>query len=432
MATAGNDGGRRGAALSARAVLAAYRRAFSGLPRPVWLLAVATLVHRSGTMVLPFLTLYLTGPVGMSAERAGLAFGLYGAGSLLGTWLGGWLSDRLGSLPVQTGSLLAAGVGFYVLGRVRGEVAIFVTLFVVALVADVFRPANGVAFAERTAPAQRSRAFALRRLAINLGMTVGPAVGGFLAQVDYLWLFVADGATCVAAALLLVGFFGRAATLTPRLSEARRPAAAVAPLRDRSFLLFLLGIGLFSAVFVQFLAALPLALRDGYGMQEHQIGLVFAVNTVLIVLFEMVLTDRLSAVAPLRAVAWGGLAVGLGFGLVPFGDRASFAVLVIAVVTLGEMLALPQAESWATSRAGSGAQGRYLALFGVAFAAALTAGPAAGTWIYGRLGPRILWTACAAAGAVVWLAFSALSRRDSAAPRAPETRPDRRDAAAER
>lgn len=429
MAPAGQDerrdGGRGGTARGGGAVVAAYRQAFSGLSRQVWLLAVATLVHRSGTMVIPFLTLYLTGPVGMSAERAGLAFGVFGLGSLLGTWLGGWLSDRLGSLPVQTASLVAAGAGFFVLGRLRGEVAIFLGLLAVAVLSDVFRPANAAAFAERTGAAERSRAFALRRLAINLGMTVGPAVGGFLAAVDYGWLFLADGATCVAAALLLLVFFGRAAALSPQLSEARGPAPAASPLRDRVFVLFLLGFGLLSAVFVQFLAAFPLALRDGYGMVEQQIGLVFAVNTVLIVLFEMVLTDRLSAAAPLRVVAWGGLAVGLGFGLVPFGDGLPFAVLVIAVVTLGEMLALPQAESWTATRAGQGAQGRYLALFGVAFAAALTAGPAAGTWIYGRLGPPVLWAACAVAGVVLWLGFSALARRDSAAPPAPERRPDR-------
>lgn len=398
------------------AVAHAYADAFRGLSPAVWLLALVTAVHRSGTMVLPFLTLYFTGPLGFTSERAAAAFAVFGLGSLAGTYAGGWLTDRFGSLPVQGWSLAAAGAGFVVLGRLPAGAALYAGLFVVAALVDAFRPANAVAFAEVATPANRSRAFALRRLAINLGMTIGPAVGGFLALHDYGWLFVADGATCVAAALLLVAVRRPlAAGVLAAVPAAGAPGAArERPGRDRTYVVFLLAVGVLAAVLFQFLAALPLAMRDAYGMSEDRIGLLFAVNTLLIILFEMVLTARLAAVPALRVVAWGALAMGVGYGLVPFGDGFGFAVLVMAVVTAGEMLALPQAESWAAGRAERGARGRYLGLFSFAFAAALTAGPAAGAWIYGRLGPPVLWGGCIAAGVVLWLVFEWLARREGA------------------
>jgi len=343
----------------AHSVGRAYHDAFSGLPRVVWTLGLTTFVHRSGTMVVPFLTLYLTGPRGFSAERAAFAFAVWGLGSLVGTYLGGWLTDRFGSLRIQVASLLASGAGLMVLGHLRQRSALLLGLFVVALLTDAFRPANSVAYAEHAPAAERSRAYAVRRLAINLGMTVGPAVGGFLARVDYGWLFVADGATCLLAAALLTLLFARRDRLQRGIAEARqRETPRRSPFDDRLFVLFLVASALLGAVLFQFLTTFPLAMRDAYGLTEDRIGLLFAVNTVLIILFEMVLTRRLQTVSPLRVVGWGALAVGLGYGLVPFGSSFAFAALAMAVLTWGEMLSLPQAEAWAASRADAASRGK--------------------------------------------------------------------------
>jgi predicted MFS family arabinose efflux permease len=366
-------------------------------------------------MVLPFLTLYLTGPRGFSAERAALAFAVWGLGSLVGTYAGGWLTDRLGSLRVQVASLVASGLSLLVLAQLRRPTVLLAGLFVVALLTDAFRPANSVAYAERASAAERSQAYAVRRLAINLGMTVGPAVGGFLARVDYAWLFVADGATCLAAAVLFVAVFARRHDSRRGVAEAARRPPPPSPLGDRLYVLFLLASTALGAVMFQFLTTFPLAMRDSYHLTEDRIGLLFAVNTVLIIVFEMVLTRRLRHVAPLRVVAWGALAVGLGYGMVPLGSTFAFAALAMAVLTWGEMLAFPQAEAWAASRADAANRGSYLGLYGLSFAAALTFGPAVGTWVYGRLGHGVTWAGCAVAGVVLWAAFTLLARRPDAA-----------------
>lgn len=396
-----------------RAVGAAYRQAFSGLPREVWLLSVAILVHRSGTMVLPFLALYLTGLLGVSVEMAGLGLGVWGLGAVVGTYLGGRLTDRFGSLAVQAGSLLTGGAGFLVLGHLDSAASLFAGLFVTASLVDAFRPANAVALAEHSPPRVRVRAYALRRQAINLGMTLGPVAGGFLARVDYGWLFVADGVTCLVAAVLLVLFFrGRPAV---EYEEEKAGGAAAVPERlpgkDGPFLVFLVLVAVLTAVAFQFLSALPLALRDSYGLDEARIGMVFAVNTLLILLLEMILMDRLAMVPPLKLVAWGALATGIGYGLVPFGSSFAFAALAMVVVTVGEMLSMPPAEAFVAGRAGVASRGRYMGLYNVSFAVALTAGPALGTWVYGRLGSTTLWIGCAMVGVALWFACQGLARR---------------------
>jgi predicted MFS family arabinose efflux permease len=404
-------GGFLGGAVAS--VAATYREAFSGLPPDVWRLSLVILVHRSGTMVLPFLALYLTGPLGTSVEMAGVALGTWGLGAVVGTYAGGRLTDRYGAFAVQAVSLVAGGAGFLVLGFLRTPASFFAGLLVTAACVDAFRPANAVALAEVAPPRLRSRAFALRRGAINLGMTLGPLAGGFLARVDYTWLFVVDGLTCLAAMGLLAVYFRRRSA-EERAAAGRAAAAppAPSPLRDRPFFAFLLLSAVLTAVLFQFLSAFPVALRDSYGLDESRIGLVFAVNTVLILAFEMVLMHRLAMVPPLRLVAWGGLFVGLGYGLVPFGADFAFAAVVIAVVTVGEMLGLPPAETYAASRVEGPGRGRYLGLFNLSHAVALTAGPAIGTWVYGRFGGSALWTACAVAGAAMWLGFAALERAE--------------------
>jgi predicted MFS family arabinose efflux permease len=181
-----------------------YRQAYSGLPREAWFLFAVNLVNSAGTMVIFFLTLYLTRRLGFTAVEAGRALSLYGVGALFGSYGGGWLSDRLGSTAVQKLSLVLSGSFLIILGQLRASAALFPAIFLFAVSNAALFPAN-IASMSRVCPAElRVKGFALNRLAGNLGVTIGPAVGGLLALRDYRLLFWADGATCLAAAALFI------------------------------------------------------------------------------------------------------------------------------------------------------------------------------------------------------------------------------------
>ncbi|HEV8375717.1 MAG TPA: MFS transporter, partial [Candidatus Polarisedimenticolia bacterium] len=303
-------------------IAGAYRRAFTGLPAPIWSLAIVAFVNRSGTMVVPFLILYLTQARGYSTAAAGRILGLYGLGSLAGSYLGGWLSDRILPRRVLLLSLTFGGIAFLVLGPLRSGAAIAAAVFGLSLVSEAFRPALATALAECSAPGERGRAFALSRLAVNLGMSVGPVLGGFLALHGYHWLFVVDGVTSLLAACVLAAFF-RGRTQKPLPHEAawsRGPS----PWKDRPFLLLALLMSLYGLVFFQLLGAFPLTLRDRFGMAENWIGLSLSVNTAIIVLFEMLLVHSLRHANPYRVIALGSLLMCTGFALLPLGSGRAF------------------------------------------------------------------------------------------------------------
>ncbi|MBI3798694.1 MAG: MFS transporter [Deltaproteobacteria bacterium] len=184
-----------------------YRQLFSGLPREVWSLSLVTVVHRSGTMVLPFLTLYLTTHHGFSAREAGGVLSLYGVGAIGGAYVGGWLSDRVGSISAQLTGLCLSAAGLAVLSSMRSPLSIIVIVLLWSIVVESIRPANAVALAELSPPEVQVRAFGLRRLGSNLGMSIGPAVGGVLAAYSYLWLFFVEASVSLLAAGLLWTLF---------------------------------------------------------------------------------------------------------------------------------------------------------------------------------------------------------------------------------
>ncbi len=397
-----------------RSILAAYREAFSGLNRAVWLLALTTLVNRSGTMVLPFLILYLTQQQGFEPTDAGKALGIYGLGGVLGSYLGGWLCDRMSPRRVMVGSLALAGVGFIVLGRLDARPAILVTIFLLAIVGEGFRPANGAAVATASPPELRNRAFALNRLAVNLGMSLGPTIGGFLAMVDYDWLFVVDGVTSLfAAAVLFVAFH----------AEDRKPVEATAvaepgrsPWRDRPFLVMMGLFFLLALITFQMASTFPLTLRDLYGFHEGRIGLVMAVNTVIIVLFEMVLVHRVGSRDPLKLVGIGGLLFGLGMALLPFGIGFAYAAFTVVIWTIGEMLAFPLSAGAVANRSDESNRGEYMGLYTLSFEGAWVFAPIVGTWVYQTWGAKPLWLGCGAVGVIILIGFYGVSAAISREP----------------
>jgi predicted MFS family arabinose efflux permease len=408
-----------------RSIASLYRGAFSGLSRRVWLLAAATLVNRSGTMVLPFLALYLTADRGFSITDAGRALAAWGIGGIAGSYLGGWLSDRTSALAVMRATLLGTAGGFLLLSQVEGRTAILATILAVSTVGEAFRPASAAAIGLASGPAERIRSFSLYRLAINLGMSLGPALGGLLAAYSYRWLFLADAATCALAAGLLWLFFPhgmpRAAAPAPGAPPER------SPWRDPPFLALMLLVFVFAAVLFQLMTTYPLMLRDHYGMTEARIGLVLGINAFCIALFEMVLVHSLGRSDPVRLMAVGSLVLCLGYGMLPLGSTLGFAIVTVLVWTLGEMLSMPAAAGVVTGRAGERNLGSYMGVYTLAFAAAFVVAPLAGAWVYERLGPRALWFGCAAVGPALFLATYALApvlRQPAAAPPAAVAAPE--------
>lgn len=390
-----------------------YRRAYSGLPREAWFLFAVNLVNASGAMVIFFLSLYLTRRLGFTPARAGQALSLYGLGSLAGAFLGGWLSDRIGSTSVQKLSLALSGALLITLGQMRSPWGLFPLLFFFSAAAGALYPANAASMSRVCPPALQVKGFALNRLANNLGATIGPAVGGILALRDYRLIFWADGLTCLAAAGLFLAIWKKPEDKL-RAAEVRKGAKSPenirTPWRDRPFLALMLLVVVWGTVFVQIFATFPLYMRGAYGLAEDQIGRLLAVNTILIVTLEMALMEKVRAYPQTRMINLSFILLGLGFGLMPLGRGFIYAAFTVAVWTFGEILSMPLLTALIASRADPQTRGRYMGIFSFAFSLAFIVGPAAGATIYGHAGPNALWFGSAGLAAILALAFSALRR----------------------
>ncbi len=392
-----------------KSVANAYREAYRGLPREVWYLAIGMLVNRSGSMVLPFLALYVNQVLGESGGVAAAMIAVFGLGGVVGTFLGGLASERWGPIRVLIGSLLLNAIGFIVLSRMPDYLSFAVTLFGLSVVGEMFRPANLAALTLLCEPALHKRAFALNRLAVNLGFSIGPAVGGVLATFSYQWLFWLDAATCFAAGVVLyVLLYSHQADLKRRVApDVASPRQS--PFRDVPFLWFVLLTIASFAVFFQLLSTYPLFLKDEFHLREWQIGLLMALNTVIVCVCEMVLVHRIHHWNQLRTIAWGSFLMCAGFGILPFGHGFGYAAIGVLVYTAGEMLAMPQAMAHVAAYSDDRNRGRYMGVYTSGVSVAFVIGPLLASWSYSRdhfLG----WYWSLAIGAVVLAGFYLLEQ----------------------
>ncbi len=392
-----------------KGIIRLYRNAYSGLPRQSWTLFTVLLVNASGMMVLFFLSLYLTRERGFPVIQAGRALSIFGLGSLAGTYLGGWLSDRIGSTNVQKLSLFFCGVFYISLGQLHSLRSIFIMIFTLSIASGLMYPANATSMARLCPPKVTTKGFALNRLANNIGATIGPAVGGLLALRNYVLLFWVDGLTCLAAFFVFILVWKKPEEHLRVVSGGQTPSGR-SPWRDVPFLLLLPIVVIWGVIFFQLIATFPLYMREVYGLAENRIGQLIIVNTVMIVTLEMLLIHWIGNRSLTRFIAISFFLTGLGFSMMPLGRSFPFAALTVAVWTTGEMLSMPLLGSLIAIRAGPGSQGRYMGLFAFSFSLSMIVGPAIGTAVYGSYGPSTLWFGCGVLGLLIFMAFSFLSR----------------------
>lgn len=388
-----------------------YKDAYSGLPRSAWILALAEFINRCGFMVLVFLNIYLTKHLGFSLLQAGQVLSAFGLGSIAGGYLGGHFCDRLGVRNIQLGSLVLSGLLLIGTGYASTFEPVLVLLFLYGLVSAAIFPANDTAMTRLCPGDMLTKGFALRRLSANMGITFGPVIGGFLILLDYRWLFWADGLTTLASAVVIAVLLKSipAAAQTGRGGE---PRPSRSPWRDPPFLAFMGLLFVLMTVFSQLFSTFNLYLNSVYGLPENRIGPLWAVNTVLIVLVEMVLVHALRNRSEIKIVALGGILIGLGFALLPFGRGFVYAAFTVVVWTMGEILSMPFASTIVASRAGD-AVGRYLGLYSLMFSSAMFVAPYAGNALYAEIGGDALWPLAGGIGVLaaagIWMMRGALS-----------------------
>jgi len=366
-------------------------KAYHGISREMWLLAVAMLINRSGSMVLLFMSVYLTKERHFSIPEAGIILSLFGAGSLLGAFVGGKLVDRVGYYPILYWSLLLSGAMILILGQVQNFYLIGLFTFLVTATGDMFRPANSASIVHYSNAEGYTQSIALNRLAMNLGFTVGPMLGGFLASQSYHLLFWADGLTCMLAAGFILYMLPKKEVTKPE-KQSREEAKSMSPYRDWIYLTFLVLTTLFALSFFQLLTSLPLYYKNVYHLSEQHIGWLMAVNGLGVAVIEMFLIYSLrNRGREFQFISLGLFLLAVSYlMLIPFQGKM-ILLLSMLFLTFAEMFAMPFMGTFSMKRANETTMGDYMALYSMSWSVALIVAPLMGTQLINRWGYDGLW-----------------------------------------
>lgn len=355
-----------------------YKTSFTGLSSKTWLLSFIMLINRSGTMVVPFMTLYLTGStMNRTLAEAGTVMGLFGLGSIVGAYFGGKFSDKIGFFKIQMFTLIFGGILFMVLGQIKSYPLICIFTFLLSSVNEAFRPANSTAVAFYSNPENRTRSYSLNRLAINLGWAAGASLGGLIASYNYELLFWVDGFTNLLAAVLLFVF------LRPQKIELKAEAKteevpqAQSAYRDKPYLWFIFLTTIFGFCFFQMFTTVPKYFRDNLFLSENYIGFIMAVNGLIIVGIEMVLVYILEQKKKtVFFISLGTFISAISFlSLLLPGNAKYVTLFMILLITFGEIMAMPFMNTFWISRSNEKNRGQYAALYTISWGIGQTLGP---------------------------------------------------------
>jgi MFS family permease len=377
------------------------REDLRALPRAAWVLFFGTFLNKFGTFVLPFLAIYMT-RLGYSVAAAGLATAAYGIGSLCASLLGGYLADRLGRRKTIVLSMFSAAVAMLSLSQARSLPMIVLFSGLAGLTGELYRPASSALLADLVPTGQRVTAFAAYRMALNAGFAFGPATAGLLAQKSFLWLFVGDAASSMLFGL--VAWYALPSGLRgTRAGNSLRETLRVIRSNKR-FLQVLCAVLVVGLVFVQVFSTMSLEITR-HGFPPSVYGFVISLNGVLIVLFELPLTTITKRQPTQRMMALGFLLIGAGFASNALLRTIPLLVLTTALLTLGEMIAMPVSSAYVADLAPADQRGLYMGTYGMTWSVAFVCGPSLGLLLFAA-SPLALWLTCGALGILAALIIS--------------------------
>jgi len=385
-----------------------YLDAYRGLSTPAWMLALVMLINRSGAMVIPFLGVYMINHLHFSLKDTGMVLSCFGLGAVSGNFLGGWLTDKAGHFKVQLVSLILTVPMFFLLPELDTVAKLAVGVFVLSLVSETFRPANSVSIAYYSKPDNIIRSFSLNRMAMNLGFSIGPALGGFLAAISYAFLFYGNAIGALLSAILFFIYFRNRKGNEKKKNEVvkveEEDGANLSPYKDLPFMLFSVLSCIFAICFLQLLSTLPLYYRNVYKMSEAEIGIILAFSGLVVFSLEMLVVHIAEKRFTARAIIVAGTVLcAVSFLVLNLAKGIPVLYLSMFVICLAEILAMPFMATITLQRSSVKKRGAYMGINALSFSVAHIFSPLVGTRVAAEFGFETLWW-----GTVVALTIAAV------------------------
>ncbi|MDP2778711.1 MAG: MFS transporter [Anaerolineales bacterium] len=384
-------------------------------PRTFWIVIVITFIDRiGGSLLFPFFALYITSKFNVGMTDVGVLFAAFSVSSFAGSAVGGALTDRFGRKGIIVFGLIASSFSTVAMGLINSFQAFFFLALFVGILTDVAGPAHQAMIADILPEEKRADGYGILRVAFNLSVVIGPAIGGLLAARSYLLLFLSDAVISLLTVILIAIFLPetkpQAHPDAPQETMAGTFAGYGQVFRNTAFMLFLGAVSLQVFTYMNMNTSLGVYLRNEHGTLESGYGLLLSMNAAMVVLMQFPITRRITKYPPMLMMAFGTFLYALGFSM--FGYTSTFVWFIIAmvIITVGEMIVAPVSQALVASFAPEDMRGRYMAVSGFSWGIPYAVGPYLAGLIIDGPKPYLLWYAAGLVGLLSTIAFLALSR----------------------
>jgi MFS family permease len=374
-------------------------------PFQFWILFCGRFIGSAGgSLVWPFMTIYLRQRLNIPLTTVGLLFAVSSGVGLVSQFIWGPVIDRFGRKTALLVGLANEVVVMVAFGLLDSLGAFGILIALSGLIEPSSRIASNTIVADIIEPERRPGAYALLRMIANLGVAIGPAIGGFIATRSYLLSFMAAAASAAIFLLLSILFIKET---KPEVGEERGEAIGGygRVLRDYPFLAFCGAYTLLAMAYAQMMTLLPVYIKEGYGILERSYGFIMATNAAMVVLFQYSITRAAKRYRPTLVLAVGALFTALGVGSVALGNSFPLFLMSMAILTIGEMLIIPTSVSLVADMAPVTMRGRYMGVYGLTWGIAFGVGPILGGYLNDTIAPVYIWYEAFILGLLSTLAF---------------------------
>jgi len=380
-------------------------------PQQFWIVVGSNFIDRvGGALIFPFFALYITKKFQVGMTEVGLLFALFSIADMFGNMIGGALTDYLGRKGMIIMGLIISALTSLTMGFVQQLEWFYVMGVISGLFATAAGPAHQAMLTDILPEKKRAEGFGVMRVAMNLSVAIGPAIGGFIASYSYLILFIADTVTSLITALIVY-----------LVVEESKPEEKVEEadirgfketfigygivLKDRKFMLFVIISTIATIVYSQMYSTLSVYLRDVHGIPESGYGWLMTLNAGMVVLFQFMITRKISKHPPMLIMALGSLFYVIGFGMYGFVSAYLLFMVAMAIITIGEMVIIPVAQAYVGEAAPEDMRGRYSGVMGFSWMIPWMIGPLLAGLIMDNGDPNWVWYGSAILGLISTLGF---------------------------
>jgi predicted MFS family arabinose efflux permease len=372
---------------------------YAEFPPLFWIIVGTLFIDSIGsTLLFPFFALYITQKFGVGMTEAGVLLGMSSLFGLIGSMIGGALTDRFGRRQLILFGLVFSALSSLLFGLASDVSLLYVLVVIVGLLSRMSAPAHDAMLADILPEDKRQEAFGITRVVGNFAWILGTALGGLIAAQSFLALFIIDAVLSLIVALILYRFlpetkptFDVDTKTTKNDSFVTTVAGYRVVLRDLAYVVFTMAGMISLLVYQQQYSSLSVYLRDVYGITSKDYGIMLAIAGVEVVLFQLWISRTIKKYPPFLVMVFGTFFFVFGFTMIGFVQSLFLFILSIAVITIGEMITFPTNKALAINFAPAEMRGRYMAIYDLGWTLPATLGPAAAGVILDQYNPNLLW-----------------------------------------